>query len=56
MTTTNDNYDAPQPPFPAAPVPATPQRGTAAIIVGTVLAASGFLTAVSGGVLLGHVR
>lgn len=50
MTTTNDN-DAPAP-FPAAPVPVQPRHSTAAIVVGTVLAASGFLTAVSGGVLL----
>ena len=52
MTTINDNYSAPQSPYPAPPAPAGHQRGTAAIIVGTVLAASGFLTAVSGGVLL----
>ena len=52
MTTINDNYSAPQSPYPAPPAPAVRQRGTAAIIVGTVLAASGFLTAVSGGVLL----
>ena len=51
MTMTNDNY-APQPPFPPAPVPVKTRHSTAAIIVGTVLAGSGFLTAVSGGVLL----
>ncbi len=49
MTTTNDNY-APQ--FPAAPMPGKTRHSTAAIIVGTVLAGSGFLTAVSGGVLI----
>ena len=52
MTTTNDN-PATQPPFPAAPVPVKTRHNTAAIIVGTVLAGSGFLIAMSGGVLLG---
>lgn len=54
MTTTHDYSNTPQPSYPAPPAPATPaKRGTAAIIVGAVLAGSGFLTAVSGGVLLG---
>ena len=48
----------PTPPVAYLPPPAPPQpkRGTAAIIVGAVILGSGFLTAVSGGVLLGHVR
>jgi len=62
--TTSNTYDAPIPPVgptpptpPAAYLPPAPQpqpkRGTAAIIVGSVILGSGFLTAVSGGVMLG---
>jgi hypothetical protein len=62
--TTSNTFDAPIPPIgstppvsptsylPLAPQP-QPKRGTAAIIVGSVILGSGFLTAVSGGVLLG---
>lgn len=53
MTTTHDYSSTPQPSFPAPPTPQAPaKRGMAAIIIGAVLAGSGFLTAVSGGVLL----
>jgi hypothetical protein len=62
--TTSNTYDAPLPPVgPTPPTTPTsylppppqpqPKRGTAAVIVGSVILGSGFLTAVSGGVLLG---
>lgn len=52
--TTDTSFSSPAPqPFPAPPAPIRPKRGTAAIIVGSVLAVSGFLTAASGGAMLG---
>ena len=48
MTTTQDNFSLPQ----ISPAP-RPRRGGAAMIVGAVLVGGGFLTAVSGGALLG---
>ncbi len=63
--TTYNTFEAPVPPVgPTPPTPPVgylpppppqpqPKRGTAAIIVGSVILGSGFLTAVSGGVLLG---
>lgn len=51
--TTDTTFSSPAPqPFPAPPAPAQPKRGTAAIIVGSVLVVSGFLTAASGGAML----
>lgn len=51
--TTDTTFSSPTPqPFPAPPAPVRPKRGTAAIIVGSVLAVSGFLTAASGGAML----
>jgi hypothetical protein len=46
-TTTNTTFPPPPPPPAAAP-----GRGTAAVVIGIVLVVSGFLTAISGAVLL----
>jgi hypothetical protein len=57
--TTSHTYDSPLGPtpptsyLPPPPMSPKPRRGTAAVIVGSVILGSGFLTAVSGGVLLG---
>ena len=57
FTTIHPAVDAPTPPVGGyLPPPAprnTPKRGTAAMVVGAVILGSGFLTAVSGGALLG---
>ena len=57
FTTIHPAIDAPTPPVGGyLPPPAprnTPKRGTAAMVVGAVILGSGFLTAVSGGALLG---